>query len=223
MSEIKTNQTYVYTGSSEYSFDNIILDNVSGLSLNATRSGNGGINEIPYDGATVTMKTGVIGADSTVKDLQPSMNNKLYYLITDKVYDKSERDTVVSLATEVSVAVVSGKYQGEFVFSNPNNYLNLYLIWDYTDNMGRGAVSYSGGLVTKNIDVDFGAGIGLTGINYDITDVPARLVLKQGTRTLADTGYVGLNSTANYNALIAAGVLADDIKLSTPWNRKCIY
>ena len=130
MSEIKTNQTYVYTGSSEYSFDNIILDNVSGLSLNATRSGNGGINEIPYDGATVTMKTGVIGADSTVKDLQPSMNNKLYYLITDKVYDRSERDTVVSLATEVSVAVVSGKYQGEFVFSNPNNYLNLYLIWN---------------------------------------------------------------------------------------------
>ena len=218
MSEIKTNQTYVYTGSSEYSFDNIILDNVSGLSLNATRSGNGGINEIPYDGATVTMKTGVIGADSTVKDLQPSMNNKLYYLITDKVYDRSERDTVVSLATEVSVAVVSGKYQGEFVFSNPNNYLNLYLIWDYTDNMGSGAASYSGGLVTKNIDVDFGAGIGLTGINYDITDVPARLVLKQGTRTLADTGYVGLNSTANYNALIAAGVLADDIKLSTPYN-----
>ena len=84
--------------------------------------------------------------------------------------------------------------------------------------MGTGAASYSGGLVTKNIDVDFGTGIGLTGIDYDVTDTPARFVIKSGTATLVDTGYIGLNSTANYNALIAAGVSADDIKLSNPYN-----
>ena len=80
MSEIKTNQTFVYTGSSEYSFDNVVLNKKTGFSLYSPRRGNGGINEIPYDGATVTMKTGTIGAGSGVKDLQPSMNNKLYYL-----------------------------------------------------------------------------------------------------------------------------------------------
>ena len=218
MSEIKTNQTFVYTGSSEYSFDNVVLNKKTGFSLYSPRRGNGGINEIPYDGATVTMKTGTIGAGSGVKDLQPSMNNKLYYLVTDTLYTEEDKDTVISLATEVPVAVVSGKYEGSFVFSNPNQYKHLYLIWDYTDSMGTGAASYSGGLVTKNIDVDFGTGIGLTGIDYDVTDTPARFVIKSGTATLVDTGYIGLNSTANYNALIAAGVSADDIKLSNPYN-----
>ena len=218
MSEIKTNQTFVYTGSSEYSFNNVVLDTETGFSLYAPRRGNGGINEIPYDGATVTMKTGVIGSGSTVKDLQPSMNNRLYYLVTDTVYTQESKDIVISLATEVPVAIVSGKYEGEFIFSNPNQYTNLYLIWDYADSMGTGAASYSGGSVTKHIDVDFGIGIGLTGMDYDISDTPARLVITDSNSDLFDTGYVGLNSTANYNALIAAGVLADDIKLSSPYN-----
>ena len=115
MSEIKTNQTFVYTGSSEYSFNNVVLDTETGFSLYAPRRGNGGINEIPYDGATVTMKTGVIGSGSTVKDLQPSMNNRLYYLVTDTVYTQESKDIVISLATEVPVAIVSGKYEGEFI------------------------------------------------------------------------------------------------------------
>jgi hypothetical protein len=39
MSERKANQTYSYTGSIEYSFDNIILDSTSDLALNTSKIG----------------------------------------------------------------------------------------------------------------------------------------------------------------------------------------
>ena len=133
MSEIKTNQTFVYTGSSEYSFNNVVLDTETGFSLYSPRRGNGGINEIPYNGATVTMKTGTIGSGSGVKDLQPSMNNKLYYLVTNILYTEADKDTVISLATEVPVSIVSWweVCRESLCLVTRNNYTNLYLIWDY--------------------------------------------------------------------------------------------
>ena len=216
MSERKANQTFVYTGSTEYSFDNVILDTRDGLAPYRPIYGYGGIDQIPYDGATVTMRTGEIGAISGVKDLQPTMNNKLYYLVSNTLYGKEDIETVKSLATEVTVSIVSGKYEGSFVFSNPDNLENLYLIWDYADNMEGGSASYSGGEVTKYIDVDYGSKNGLYGVSYNVTDTPARVLIKNGTTIVADTGYIGLNTTANYDDLIDAGVNEEDINLTLP-------
>lgn len=218
MSERKTNQTFVYTGGIEYSFNNVILDGKNGVAPYLPLEGYGGIGPIPNDGDTVTMRTGDIGLKAGVKDLQPTMNNKFFYLVTDELYDKEDIETVKDLATEVSVAIVSGKYEGTFVFSNPNNYENLYLIWDYADNMDGGTASYSGGEVTKYVDIDFEGKLGVAGVDYVVTDTPARILLKNGSSIVADTGYVGLNTTANYDDLIAAGVAEEDINLTEPYD-----
>jgi hypothetical protein len=218
MSERKTIQTFTYTGSTEYEFNNVMLDTVNSLSTAGVLSDYGGIGPAPYEGATVTMRTGDIGIKGGVKDLQPLMNNNLYYLITDKVYSKDDIQTVKSLATLVPAAVVSGKYEGTFTFTNPNDYKNLYLIWDYSDNMVGGTASYNGGEVTKYIDLDLGDGRGVAGIDYNVTNTPARVLIKLGETVYADSGYVGLNSIANYNDLIAAGVDDENINLTFPYD-----
>jgi hypothetical protein len=218
MSERKTIQTFTYTGSTEYEFNNIILDTINSLSTAGALIDYSGLGPAPYEGATVTMRTGDIGINGGVKDLQPLMNNNLYYLITDKVYSKDDIQTVKSLATLVPAAVVSGKYEGTFTFTNPNNYKNLYLIWDYSDNMTGGTASYTGGEVTKYIDLDLGDGRGKSGVDYNITDTPARVLIRSGETVYADSGYVGLNSLANYNDLISAGVSEDDINLTLPYD-----
>jgi len=214
---MKTNQSYVYTGSTEYTFDNIVLDETRDVSFDASTNNPEGIDTVPYDGAVVTMKSGAIGG-SGLRDMQPSLGNRFYYLITNKDYNESEKDTVISLATEVPVSIVSGKYEGTFVFSNPNNYKNLYLIWDYTNKMPTGTASFSGGDATNLIDIDFGTDIGISQTNYNITDVPARISLKWSGTLVGDTGYVGLNSIGNYNALIAAGIKDQDINLVFPYD-----
>ena len=217
MAERKVNQRFSYTGSSDYEINNVILDDKSGVSYINTLTGVGGVGPIPYDGATVTVETGVIGSSSDVKDLQPGMDNKLYYLITDETFTEDDKDTVLSLATEIPVTVVSSRYQGTFVFKNPNECKNLYLIWDYTETLET-VVSFSGQVDEKVIDVDFGSDIGRAGVRYGVSDTPARFVIKNGSTTVADSGYVGLNSLANYNALIAAGVDDADINLQTPYD-----
>jgi hypothetical protein len=218
MSERKTIQTFTYTGSTEYEFNNVMLDTVKSLSTAGTLSDYGGIGPAPYEGATVTMRTGDIGIKGGVKDLQPLMNNNLYYLITDKIYSKDDIQTVKSLATLVPAAVVSGKYEGTFTFTNPNDYKNLYLIWDYSDNMDSGTASYNGGEVTKYIDLDLGDGRGVAGIDYNVTNTPARVLIKLGETVYADSGYIGLNSLTNYDDLIAAGVADEDINLTFPYD-----
>jgi hypothetical protein len=218
MSERKANQTYSYTGSIEYSFDDIILDSVSELALNTSEIGFEGLDSIPYDGAVVTLRTGDVGTLSDVKDLQPSLNNGFYYLITDEDYSNSSSEDIIALATAVPACIVSGKYEGTFTFSNPNDYSELYIIFDYKDSIVEGLGSYTGGEVTKNIELGFGSTIGVTGIDYVITDTPTRITLYSGTTVIADSKYVGLNSTANYNDLIAAGISDDDIDLSSPYD-----
>ena len=214
---MKTNQSYVYTGGAEYTFDNIVLSDKRDVSFNAQSANPEGIETVPYNGAIVTMKSGTIG-DSGLRDLQPSLGNKLYYLITDTTYAESQKDLVISLATEVPVSIDEGKYVGTFTFNNPNSLSNLYLVWDYTNNLDSGTISYSGEATDNLIDVDFGSEIGIAGANYDITDTPVRIKLKWGKTVVGDTGYVGLNSLVNYNALIAAGIKDEDINLSSPYD-----
>jgi len=116
------------------------------------------------------------------------------------------------------MSLSGGRYVGTFVFSNPSNYEYLYLIWDIRDNLSTGSGSYSGKAATKYINVDFGSNKGKAGISHTVGGNPCRFMLEYNGAIVSDTGYIGLNSVANYNALIAKGIDPDDIKLQTPLN-----
>ena len=214
---MKLEQGFSYSGSDTYEVNDIDVNEL-GLSLYDKLTGVGGVDYIPYDGATVTVMTGAINTTDSVKKLEPSLNNKIYYLVSDVLYSDADKDTIISLATEVPVYLdaPTQKYMGDFVFNNPNDYDYLYLIWDYADNMSSGSASYIGDATTKYIDIDFGTNVGKAGVDYETLGKPTRYVLNWNGENVKDTGYVGLNSTANYDDLIAAGVDAADIKLVTP-------
>lgn len=212
------NQRFSYTGSSNFDFTNIpIADN--GVSLFDSKSGIGGVDYMPADGDTVTIVAGLptSGVDDTVM-FEPSMNNKAYYLVSEIEYTSINRADIIALATEIPLYFSTDRYIGTFVFSNPNDYEYLYLIWDYTDNMDLGVVSYTGGSTNRVIDVDFGADLGRTGITYSTTVGTARYSLKWNGSVVGDTGYVGVNSMANYNELIAAGATDAEINLVFPYD-----
>ena len=95
---MKTEQSFSYTGSDTYSLNN--LENLeSGISLFDKITGIGGIGYIPYDGATVLVKTGALDGLDTVQKLQPSLGNKIYYLVSDVLYTDNDKDTIISLST----------------------------------------------------------------------------------------------------------------------------
>lgn len=212
---MKSEQRYSFTGSANFDLNNIELS-PTGLALFDTKTGVGGVDYMPYDGATVTIASGLVGLDPGVKDFETSLNNKAYYLVTDTVYTEADRDTILSLATPVTMSLSGGRYVGTFVFNNPSNYEYLYLIWDLRDNLSTGSGSYSGKASTKYINVDFGDNKGRAGITHTVGGNPVRFVLEYNGAVVSDTGYIGLNSVANYNSLIAKGIDPDDIKLQTP-------
>jgi hypothetical protein len=214
---MKSDQSFNYTGSSNIELNNIELGE-SKVALFDTFTGIGGIDYMPYDGSTVTVKTGLVGVDPNVKSLEPSLNNKVYYLVTNELYDQSQKDLIISQATEIPVSLVGGRYEGTFVFSNPNDYDNLYLIWDYTDNLNSGIASYSGDATTRYIDIDFGIDKGIAEVSYETIGAPTRYILTYNGGIIADTGYIGLNTSANLNALLAEGIPSEDIKLVSPYD-----
>ena len=211
-------QSFEYTGSSVYEINNTV-DTTTGVALYDSRTGVGGIDYMPSDGDIVTVKAGGVATTDSEK-LEPSLNNKVYYLVSDTVYTSEDKATILSLATEILVTYdsISGKYTGSFVFSNPNDYEYLYLIWDYANNLSSGTISYSGDADTKYIDIDLGTDVGNAGISYVASGKPSRFSLRWNDGIVADSGYIGLNSLANYNALIAAGVSSEDIKLQYPYD-----
>ena len=212
---MKLEGRFSYSGSATYDLGSID-ESPNGLALFDSLTGFGGIDYMPYDGATVTIMSGIINADPNIKDFTPSLNNKAYYLVSNTEYTELDRETIISLATPVVMTLSGGRYVGTFVFANPSDLEYLYLVWDNTDSMGSGTASYSGGESTKYLDVDFGDTIGNAGIDHTLTGIPARFVLKYNNVVVGDTGYIGLNSPDNYNELIAYGVNPDDIKLVEP-------
>jgi hypothetical protein len=210
-----TNQSFSYTGSDEYSLSDIQLSDL-GVSLYDTLTGVGGDGYMPYDGSTVTVKTSPITSDSSIKKLEPSLSNKVYYLVSDIKYTDQDKDTILSLSTEIVMTFVTDRYEGTFVFNNPNNYKYLYLIWDYTDRMNGDIVTYSGNATTRYVEMDLGTDVGNMNLNINTNGVPSRFILKYNDESVLDTGYIGLNSTSNYNNLIALGIADDDISLQEP-------
>ena len=162
----KTKQSFEYTGSSEYTIDNTILSS-SGIALFDTASGVGGVDYMPYNGSTVTVKAGDIYGD--YRELAPTLNNKLYYLVSNTLYDSSQKTIILSLATEIPVYFNGTEFEGTFVFINPNNYPYIYLLWDYEDKMDS-VVSYIGQTSSRAIGFELGTDIGRAGISYNLMD-----------------------------------------------------
>jgi hypothetical protein len=212
-----TDQAFQYLGGPKFDINNIELG-PSQVALFDSITGIGGIDFMPYDGATVYLFTGLINTDPSLKNFEPSLNNNLYYLVTNEIYDETQKDLMIALATPIPVILIGGQYRGSFVFNNPNDYDNLYLIWDYKDNLNSGTASYSGNASTKYINVDLSSDKGIAGVDYQTLGAPCRYVLDYNNETLFDTGYIGLNTAGNVSALLAAGVAQDDIKLVFPYD-----
>ena len=213
---MNTNQSFQYTGSSQFNINGVVLE-ANEIALFDELTGEGGIGYIPYDGSTVRVYVPV-DKSSFIKDLEPSLNNKVYYLVSDVLYDETQRDLIISLATEIPMVLMAGKYEGSFVFNNPNNYDNLYLIWDYTDSLSSGYASYSGASTERYIDVMLPNQRGIAGVNYNTINKPTRYILRYNGEVIKDTGYIGLNSSTNYNNLISAGISPNDINLVFPYD-----
>lgn len=214
------NQGFSYTGSSEYIFSNVAIQD-NGIALFDSLTGIGGIDYMPADGDTVTVIAGFdTSAKTDVRQFDPGMNNNAYYLVTDTDYTANDRDIILSLATPVTMTynLITKRYEGTFVFSNPDELPNLYLIWDYTDNLNTGTIGYSGKRTERTVNIDFGSNRGICGVDYATINRPVRYKLIWNNVLVADSGYVGLNSITNYNALIAAGVDPNDIKLVYPYD-----
>ena len=118
----KTKQSFSYTGSETYNIDNVVLSS-SAIALFDSKTGVGGVDYVPYDGATVTVVAG--DALSSYRKLAPTLNNKLYYLVSEVQYTADDAAEILAQATEIPVIYDDGVFRGEFVFSNPNNYENV--------------------------------------------------------------------------------------------------
>jgi hypothetical protein len=175
----------------------------NGVALFDPLTGFGGIDFYPFDGATVKVITGVISTD--MKNLEPEFNNKVYYLVSDREYTRNDKDLMISLATEIPVTLNVDRYEGTFVFNNPDNFPYLYLLWNYVDSLGVGAANYTGDRSDKVISVDYGVNVGIAGLDYSVDNaVDTRFVLKYNNATVGDTGFINSTSgTLEFNKFSA--------------------
>jgi hypothetical protein len=216
-------QKYNYTssGTAGYEFNDVVFKPTD-VTLYDTASDVAGINGIPAPGDTVTVyayKDATSSLDAELNPFIPTAGNKVYYLVSNTEYTAEDYATVLGLATPITMSLAGVEYSGTFVYSAPSNEQYLYLIWDYRNTVSCGSsVSYSGVAATTPTIVNMGANNGRVSYTYDAQSTPDRFTISVGGNIVADSGYVGLNSLANYNALIAAGVPASEINLSSPYN-----
>lgn len=175
-----------------YEYTNIEYKS-DGVALFDALTGFGGIDYYPYDGATVKVVTGAISTE--LKSLEPEFNNKVYYLVSDNVYTKSDKDLMISIATEIPVVFNVDRYEGTFVFNNPDSLPYLYLLWDYVDTLSGTSANYVGDESDKIITVDFGTNVGIASLDYSVASaVDTQFVLKYNNAVVGDTGFI--NSTS---------------------------
>jgi len=175
---------------------------------------------IPTPGDTVTLKGSILTDSGADKGFNDGLNNTMYYLVTDTEYTNGDTASLKAAATPVTPIYnpSSQAYEGGFIYNRPSDEKYLYMMWDYTDNIPAGTTGCSEAQVgTSCVEMDYGTNIGQASVGYDARDTPNRFVFTYNSVTIFDTGYVGLNTTANYNALIAAGVADADINLASPY------
>jgi len=218
-----SSQKYNYSSSGAlgYAFTDTSFTN-GAVSMFDTLGAPAGTNGVPSPSDTVTLyaynTTGGIAGDPANPFL-PGLGNKAYYLVSNTQYTSQDYVTMLSLATPVTMTLAGSEYSGTFTYLTPSNEQYLYLLWDYRNIIACGATaSYSGTALTSNTTVTTGSANGNVTFNYDAQSTPDRFVITLNGAIVADSGYVGLNSSANYNALIAAGVSASDIKLVSPYD-----
>ena len=86
---MKLKQSYEYTGSSQFTYDNVLLSS-NGIALFDQITGVGGIGYVPYDGSTVIVKAGDLSNEYL--DFDPGLHNTIYYLVTDQEYTEKIKD-----------------------------------------------------------------------------------------------------------------------------------
>jgi hypothetical protein len=201
---------------------NNVQNTRTGIALFDSITGYGGFDYIPSDGDSVDVRAYVDDSYS-VNGFRADLNNNVYYLVSDQEYTEADRDVILSLATVIPMTFYTTYYEGSFTFNNPDDYQNLYIIWDYVCKINTSAViEYVGGAsgVVKTIEVEFEDPIGVTGVVYNSPSIkpPSRFILEFNGSVVGDTGYIGLNSVDNYNALISVGVNPADINLVFPYD-----
>lgn len=214
------NQKYSYDEGDEFDISQIQF-NESGIALFNTQTGFGGVGYIPNDGdEVVVIASNPTGVNQQKYVFVPTMNNKVYYLVSNQVFTSNDRDAIVAAATDIAVTWKGDRYEGAFTYSNPDGLEYLYLIWDYADNLDDGNVFFEGGgdNTVRFIDMNFGDNIGSAGLNIETPSGVARYVFSYAGITILDTGYIGENSSSNYDDLIAAGIAKEDIKLQEPYD-----
>lgn len=212
---------YSSSGTTGYIFTDTSFTNGS-VSMFDTLGAPAGTVGVPKPGDTVTLyayntTSGIAGDPGN--PFLPGLGNKAYYLVSNTQYTNADYLTMLSLATPVTMTLVGSEYSGTFTYTTPSNEQYLYLLWDYRNIVACGSTaSYSGTALTSNTTITSGSANGNITFNYDAQSTPDRFVITLNGAVVADSGYVGLNTLANYNALIAAGVSDSDIKLSSPYN-----
>lgn len=184
---MKVLQSYNYDGSPDFTYDVELLE--SGVSLINTKRGPGGSDSFPYETAKVTVYSNVIGTSGQL-DFRPTLNNKFYYLQSNDIL--TDRSEILSQATLITPVVLdSGRYKGEFVYSNPDDYAYLYLISDYTNNVPVTTTvthTYAAGDQIV-IDGDLESGqAGQVSFSYNASAGPFRVAIEYNGTIVADTG-----------------------------------
>jgi hypothetical protein len=192
---MKVLQSYDYSGSIEFTFSVDELE--SGVSLFSDKSGIGGIDFMPADGDTVTVYSNVIGTSGQT-NFKPTLNNKLFYLVSNDLI--TDREQIISEGIAIAVALSGGRYEGSFVFSNPSDFQYLYLVSDYTNNIplsGSTTHTYANG-ATEVIDIELDTtAIGLASMEYTFPAGGGRRVAIEYNGTIvADTGEIAGPVTA---------------------------
>jgi len=160
-----------------------------------TSTGLAGDGVFPSDGSTVKMRH--IGGGGTAN----WEYDRFKYLVSDTLYTADQIDQLTPLLTtlndvETSITSIPGEtYEAEFIYSNPNGYRYLYLVWDYVEP----DIECYGGQHSFTVDeegkyetiVNMPNIIGDVTFTFDVGDKPARIQLTYVNEIVADSLFIG--------------------------------
>lgn len=181
---MRLSESYKYGSSVEYTFTAERNDN--GVTLYESNIGVGGSDIYPAVGDTVT-----VYADG----LDVNLNNKCYYLVSNTV--GLNREQIIDQGTEISLSVIGDRLQGTFVYNNPNDFIALYIVFDFTNMVDLGdTISYGSSLIeNKVINIPLTESVGNVNVAYSINNPGGRVVLFYNGDIVNDSG-VSTGSTS---------------------------
>jgi hypothetical protein len=174
-------------------------------------NGIGGQPFVPYDGADVYVASNTLDTLGTVRKFETSLNNKVYYLVSNVKFNDNQAQQIFNSGTEITMAYngTLNRYIGTFKFENPNNYPYLYLIWNYTDNAFDGSAYYEGNEANgKEIYVKFDEFYGRGSITYSVYDYVG-FTLEWNGSIVYDTGLITGTHTIEFikNELVGDAIV----------------